>query len=325
MFGRNKNVGGLPGSNTAPVASSEILERLAEDYMKDRKWRRFFKIIFLLLGGLYLIAIFGIAGNSGGAANASKPHTAVVKLNGVIGGDGGVYANQINYSLRNAFESKQSEAVILHLNSPGGSPVQSAEINDEILRLRNRYPNKPFFAVMSDVCASGCYYVAVAAEDIYANKSSIVGSIGVRMDSFGFVGMLDKIGIERRSLTAGENKSILDPFLPTEPTQQAHAQKMLNIVHQQFIDTVKDGRGERLSEDPDIFTGLFWSGETAKALGLIDDYGSVDYVAREIIQQDNLVDYSYRPSWLEEFNKSLGVSIGKTFASVFTGGQLTLQ
>ena len=324
MFGRNKSASGLPGSNTAPVGSNEILERLAEDYMKDRKWRRYFKIGLFVLMALYVIAIFSVAGGSGASVNASKPHTAVVKLNGVIGGANGVYANQINRSLRNAFESNKSEAVILHLNSPGGSPVQSAEINEEIIRLKNLYPNKPVFSVMSDVCASGCYYVAVATDDIYANKSSIVGSIGVRLDSFGFVGALEKLGVERRSVTAGENKSILDPFLPTVPSQQAHAQNMLNVVHQQFIDTVKEGRGERLVENPDIFSGLFWSGETAKTLGLIDDFGGVDYVAREIIEQDNLVDYSYRPSVFEEFSKSLGVSIGATVSNVFSG-QLKLQ
>lgn len=324
MFGKNINQS-LPGSNQATVGSNEVLERLAEDYMKDRKWKRYIKLAFLGLFLLYIIFVVVLAGRSAGSSvNASKPHTAVVKLNGVIGGDGGVFANQVNKSLQKAFESKQSEAVLLHLNSPGGSPVQSAEINEEILRLRAQYPDKPFYAVMSDVCASGCYYVAVAAEDIYANKSSIVGSIGVRMDSFGFVETLEKLGVERRSLTAGKNKAILDPFLPTVPAQQAHAEKMLAIVHQQFIDVVQDGRGERLSENPDIFTGLFWSGETAKTLGLIDDFGSIDYVAREILQQENLVDYSYRPSFIEAFSKNLGISISSGITNAFSS-KLQLQ
>ena len=324
MFGKNVNQS-LPGSNQASIGSNEVLERLAEDYMKDRKWKRYIKLAFLALFLLYILSVVGLALKSGGSGvNASKPHTAVVKLDGIIGGDGGVFASQLNKSLRSAFESKLSKAVLLHLNSPGGSPVQSAEINEEILRLRAKYPDKPFYAVMSDVCASGCYYVAVAAEDIYANKSSIVGSIGVRMDSFGFVGTLEKLGVERRSVTAGKNKAILDPFLPTVPSQQAHARKMLAIVHQQFIDTVQDGRGERLSEDPDIFTGLFWSGETAKKLGLIDDFGSIDYVAREIVKHDVLVDYSYRPSFIEEFSNNLGVSISQGVTSVFTS-KLQLQ
>ena len=325
MFGRKKNPAGLPGSNKAPVGSDEILERLAEDYMKDRKWRRYLKIGFFILVALYVIAIFSVAGGSGAAVNASQPHTAVVSLNGVIGGGPkGVFANQINSSLRRAFKNKNSEAVVLHLNSPGGSPVQSAEINEEILRLSALYPNKPVFAVMSDVCASGCYYVAVAAETIYANKSSIVGSIGVRMDSFGFVGALEKLGVERRSITAGKNKAVLDPFLPRVESHEAHARKMLAIVHQQFIDTVEQGRGDRLSEDPDLFTGLFWSGETAKTLGLIDDFGSLDYVAREVIQQENLVDYSYRPSLLEEISNNLGASIGASVSSALSG-QMQLQ
>ena len=318
MFGRNKSVSGLPGSNVAPVGSNEILERLAEDYMKDRKWRRYLKVGFFLLVVVYVIAVLSVAGGSAKSAGASKPHTAVVSLNGVIGGGKGILAKQINHSLRRAFESKQSQAVILHANSPGGSPVQSAEINEEILRLRELYPSKQIITVMSDVCASGCYYVAVASDEIYANKSSIVGSIGVRMDSFGFVGLLDKIGVERRSLTAGENKAILDPFLPTQPSQQAHAQTMLGIVHQQFIDVVKQGRGDKLADNPDLFSGLFWAGETAKTLGLVDDFGSVDYVAREVIGEENLVDYSYRPSWLEEVSDTLGVSIGKDLSSIFS-------
>ena len=318
MFGKKENQG-LPGSNQGVVSSNEILERLAEDYMKEQKWKRYIKLFFVALFLLYIISVVFIAGKSGaGSVNASKPHTAVVSLEGVIGGNGGVLADQINQGLRKAFESKLSKAVLLHLNSPGGSPVQSAEINEEILRLRAKYPNKPFYAVMSDVCASGCYYVAVAAEDIYANKSSIVGSIGVRMDSFGFVETLEKLGVERRSLTAGENKAILDPFLPTVPSQQAHAEKMLAIVHQQFIDTVQKGRGERIANDPDIYSGLFWSGETAKTLGLVDDFGSLNYVAREIVKQDKLVDYSYRPSFFEEFSDNLGVSISNGISQAFT-------
>jgi len=218
MFG-SKNNQSLPGSNQASIVSNEVLERLAEDYMKDRKWKRYIKLGFLGLFLLYILSVIVLAGRSGGVSvNASKPHTAVIKLDGVIGGDGGVFANQINKSLQRAFESGLSKAVLLHLNSPGGSPVQSAEINEEILRLRSQYPDKPFYAVMSDVCASGCYYVAVAAENIYANKSSIVGSIGVRMDSFGFVETLEKLGVERRSITAGKNKAILDPFLPVVPS-----------------------------------------------------------------------------------------------------------
>ena len=202
--------------------------------------------------------------------------------------------------------------------------MQSDQINAEIGRLRTLYPGKPLHVVVSDVCASGGYYIAAAADQIFANPSSIVGSIGVRMDGFGFVGTLEKLGVERRSLTAGTNKAILDPFLPVKESQRAHAQQMLGIVHQQFIDRVKAGRGDRLSNDPTLFSGLFWSGEQAKVLGLIDDFGSLDYVAGEVIGHKEIVDYSYKPDLLQQFAQDLGVSIGAKVANVF-GGQLKLH
>lgn len=324
MFGRKKNNNALPGSNTAPITSNEVMERLAVDYMKDRKWRRIFK--FSLLGILifYIVSAVFMASKTGVGVNAAKPHTALIDLNGPIGIQGGVYADQMNNSLQRAFESKMSKGVVLRINSPGGSPVQSDEINTQIIRLRAQYPNKPLHVVVSDICASGGYYIAAAADNIYANPSSIVGSIGVRMDSFGFVDTLKKLGVERRSLTAGTNKSILDPFLPVKPEQQAHAKKMLDIVHQQFINKVKEGRGIRLSDDPDLFTGLFWSGQQAKELGLIDDFGNVSYVARDVIGYENLVDYTYRPDFFEQFAEDLGVSIGATLTS-FAGNTLELR
>lgn len=313
MFGRKNNQaypGPLPGSNRAGVSSDEILERLAQDYMNDRKWRRFFKFLVLGLVVLYFMSLMLFAGSAGTDLNASKPHTALVELEGPIGISGGVDADQMNRSLRRAFESKNSKGVVLRINSPGGSPVQSDDINNEITRLRAKYPEKPLHVVISDICASGGYYVAVAADKIYANPSSIVGSIGVRMDSFGFVDAIDKLGVERRSLTAGENKSILDPFLPVQADQKAHAQTMLAIVHQQFIDKVKAGRGEKLAEEPDLFTGLFWSGEQAKALGLVDEYGSLGTVARDVIGQETVVDYTYRPGFFEQLTQDFGASVG---------------
>jgi protease-4 len=261
-----------------------------------------------------------MAGKTGVSVNATKPHTAIVDLNGPIGIQGGVYADQMNDSLRRAFEASMSKGVVLRINSPGGSPVQSDEINSQITRLRAQYPDKELHVVVSDICASGGYYIAAAADNIYANPSSIVGSIGVRMDSFGFVDALKKLGVERRSLTAGTNKSILDPFLPVKPEQQAHAKNMLDIVHQQFINKVKEGRGNRLSENPDLFTGLFWSGEQAKELGLIDGYGNVAYVAKDIIGYESVVDYSYKPDFFERFAQDLGVSIGSTISSAFGSG-----
>lgn len=324
MFGKNKSNAALPGSNTASVSSNEVLERLAQDYMKDRKWKRIFKFTLLGLFALYVFGIMMVAGRDGAAINASKPHTALVELSGPIGTEAGVMADQINSSLRKAFKSTLSEGVVLRINSPGGTPVQSAEINEEITRLRGEYPDKPMHVVVSDLCASGGYFVAVAADQIYANKSSIVGSIGVRMDSFGFVDAMQKYGVERSSITAGENKAILDPFLPMKPEQLAHAEKMLGVVHQQFIDTVKAGRGDRLAKDPDIFSGLFWSGEGAKKLGLIDGFGSLDYVAREVIGQQDIVDYTIQPNWLDQVSRSFGVAVGAGIASTF-GSSIELR
>jgi len=225
MFGKEKSneyPKPLPGSNSAPAAYSEIMERVAEDYMKDRKWRRIFKFAILGLIIAYILGLILFAGNAGSNVNAAKPHTALVDLNGPIGVKGGVFADQLNRSLQRAFEAKNSKGVVLRINSPGGSPVQSDEINSEITRLRSKYPDKPLHVVVSDICASGGYYIAAAADQIYANPSSIVGSIGVRMDGFGFVEAMKKYGVERRSLTAGKNKSILDPFLPVKEEQRAH-------------------------------------------------------------------------------------------------------
>lgn len=325
MFGK-KNVSPrpLPGSGSNSVSNNEIMLRLAEDYMTDRKWRRFFKFLLLGLFLLYVLSIMLFAGSTGKSANAAKPHTALVELNGVIGLQGGVFADQINLSLRQAFKAKNSKAVVLRINSPGGSPVQSDEINSEITRLRNLHPEKQMHVVVSDICASGGYYIAAAADQIYANPSSIVGSIGVRMDGFGFVEAMDKLGVERRSLTAGENKSILDPFQPVNPAQKLHAQKMLAVVHKQFIDKVKLGRGKRLADNPDLFSGLFWSGEQAKDLGLIDEFGSLDFVARDVIGFEEIVDYTKRPGLLDQLAKDFGVSVGKGVASVF-GGSLQLN
>jgi len=326
MFGK-KNVTPrpLPGSNNGSVSNNEIMLRLAEDYMTDRKWRRFFKFLLLGLFLLYVLSLLLFAGSAGKSVSASKPHTALVELNGVIGLQGGVFADQINQSLRKAFEAKNSKAVVLRINSPGGSPVQSDEINTEISRLRGLHPSKEMHVVVSDICASGGYYIAAAADQIYANPSSIVGSIGVRMDGFGFVGTMEKLGVERRSLTAGENKSILDPFQPVNPEQKLHAQEMLAVVHKQFIDKVKLGRGDRLAEDPDLFSGLFWSGEQAKTLGLIDEFGSLDFVARDVIGYEDIVDYTYKPGLLDQLSRDFGVSIGVGIANAIGGGSFKLN
>lgn len=317
MFGKKKTSNALPGSNRGVVSNDQIMYELAQDYMKDRKWRRYFKLGLFALFVLYVIGVFALTkGGAGAGPTAKLPHTALVSLEGVIGGPNGVTSNQINHSLRKAFQAKQSQAVILRVNSPGGTPVQAANINEEIYRLKAEFPNKPIYTVVADLCASGGYFVAAATDKIFANRSSIVGSIGVRMDSFGFVDTLKKVGVERRSITAGENKAILDPFLPLQPEQRKHAETMLAEVHQHFIDIVQEGRGDKLSDNPDLFSGLFWTGKDAQDLGLVDEIGGVDYVAREVVGQKELVDYSFRPNFLEELSGRFGVAIGKGIGSV---------
>ncbi|NND83293.1 MAG: S49 family peptidase [Gammaproteobacteria bacterium] len=324
MFNR-KNDSGLPGANAAPVSANDaLLKELAIDYMHDKKIKRRWKMALFVLIGLYFVGIMIMAVGGKGTVPYGKAHTALVKLNGVIGIDTDASAEIINRSLRNAFKAENSKGVILQINSPGGSPVQSADINSEISRLREEYPNKPIHVVMADVAASGGYFVAVAADQIYANRSSIVGSIGVRMDSFGFVDAMKKYGIERRSITAGENKAILDPFLPMDPAQKAHAEKMVAQVHQHFIDVVEAGRGERLAENPDLYSGLFWSGQEAKKLGLIDDFGSVTSVARDVIGHDKIVNYTYQRDFWEQLNRDLGVAIGMGIGQVL-GGPFKMQ
>ena len=332
MFDRKKprasNMNPLPGSGAVTKSESAstnaILQELAVDYMHDKKVRRRWKMALFALFGVYLLGIIFVSGSSGKSAALSSSHTALVELSGVIGTEMGVSSDQINESLRKAFAAKFSKGVVLRINSPGGTPVQSAEINAEISRLRALYPNKPMHAVVSDMAASGGYFVAVAADNIYANRSSIVGSIGVRMDGFGFVEAMKKYGVERRSLTAGENKAILDPFLPVKPAQKAHAEKMLDQVHQHFIEAVKQGRGERIADAPGIYSGLFWSGEEAKLLGLVDEFGSVDTVARDIIGAETVVDYTILPSFFDQFSRQFGVAVGQGIANVL-GGRFNIQ
>ena len=311
MFGKKDSTPALPGASGG-TNENQILRDLAATYARELKWRRIFKFVFLGLIVWYFIAVFRMADTS--ATSIATPHTALVELSGPIGLNIGVSADQINQSLRDAFAAKMSKAVVLRIDSPGGTPVQSAEINAEITRLREEYPQKPFHVVIGELCASGGYYVAVAGDKIFANPASIVGSIGVRMDSFGFVDTMQKLGIERRTLTAGENKALLDPFAPRDAAQVAHLQSMLDDVHQQFIDAVKNGRGDRLSGDADVFSGLVWSGAQAKDIGLIDDFGSLESVARNVIGVEKIVDYSYQAGFLEQFSKDFGVSVGMGIA-----------
>src|SRR5659263_145900 len=243
------------------------------------------------------------------ASDTTAPHTAVVEIKGEIAADADASAEFVNAALRTAFEDEGAKAIVLLINSPGGSPVQAGIINDELLRLKAKY-KKPVYAVVEETCASAAYYIAVAADKIFVDKASIVGSIGVLMDGFGFTGLMEKLGIERRLMTAGVNKGFLDPFSPQTEKHRAFAQTMLDQIHQQFIDAVKAGRGNRLKETPETFSGLFWSGQQAIELGLADQFGSLDYVAREVVKAEDIVDYTRRENVAERLVKRFGASIG---------------
>ncbi|MGE0081630.1 MAG: S49 family peptidase [Thiohalomonadaceae bacterium] len=295
------------------TASSEhdILSRLAFATLNEQRRSRRWSIFFKSLGFLYLFLLLFMFMGDFEEGEPKGRHTALVELEGVIDGVAGVSADQVNSSLRAAFENSDVAGIILRINSPGGSPVQSGEIFDEIRRLRQEYPDTPLYAVVGDICASGGYYVAAAADAIYVNKASIVGSIGVLMNGFGFVETLDKLGVERRLYTAGENKGFLDPFSPEQPQQVQHIRTLLDNVHRQFIDAVKQGRGERLKDEKAIFSGLVWTGEEGIGLGLVDGLGSADYVAREVIGAERIVDYTAQPDYLERFFERFGATTMK--------------
>lgn len=268
---------------------------------RARRWGIFFKLITFLY--LFILLFFALGWLDDGKVRLTDKHTALIDLRGTITADGMNSADKINSSLRSAFQDKNTRGVILRINSPGGSPVQSGYINDEIRRLRAKYPDIPLYAVVGDMCASGGYYIAAAADKIFVDKASLIGSIGVLMDSFGFTGTLEKLGIERRLLTAGENKTFLDPFSPLDPVQKEHATKLLREVHEQFIQVVKQGRGDRLKNDPEIFSGFVWTGQKSIDLGLADAMGNADYVAREIIKAETLTDFTPREGIADVFSK----------------------
>lgn len=299
----------------------EVLEKLVMASVKEQRKTRNWGIFFKILGFSYLFFIlYLMLGHSSGRTDKMAPggkHTAVVELQGVIAAGKTASAESINESLRDAFKDKNTKGVILRINSPGGSPVQSGMINDEIRRLRGQYPNIPLYAVVDDICASGGYYVAVAADKIYVDKASLIGSIGVLMDGFGFTGTMEKLGVERRLLTAGENKGFMDPFSPMNPVQREHAQKMLADIHQQFISVVRAGRGKRLHDSPELFTGLIWNGEQGVKLGLADALGSVDSVARDVIKAEDLVDFTQREGFADRLAKGLGAGAASQVQSWF--------
>ncbi len=298
----------------------KVLEKLAMEALAEQKRGRRWGIFFKLLGFGYLALLLALAldlGKTDKVGEGSK-FTALVNLNGVIKAKGDANAEDVISALQAAFEDKHTAGVILRINSPGGSPVQSGIINDEMRRLRAKYPAVPLHVVVEDVCASGGYYVAAAADKIFVDKASIVGSIGVLMDGFGFTGTMEKLGVERRLLTAGVSKGFLDPFSPENEKDKEHARQMLAEIHQQFIEVVRKGRGKRLKETPEMFSGLMWSGARSIELGLTDGYGTVDSVAREVINAAEVRDFSVRQNFAEKFAKQFGADMAEGMANVLT-------
>ena len=284
-----------------------LLENLKES-RKARRWKTILRVLFLILIIGFILQVLDLR-PFGGSFGAER-HTAMVSIEGEISSNAIANALDIGSALQAAFENDNSVGVILRINSPGGSPVQSGIINDEIRRLRALYPNKPLHVVVEDICASGGYYIAVAGDQILVDKASIVGSIGVVMDSFGFTGLMDKLGISRRMITAGSNKGMLDPFSKEDPKQVEMVQTMLNEIHQQFITVVKEGRGDRLKETPDLFTGRVWNGEQAVKMGLADGFGTVDTVARDVFKAPNILDYTMKENFAERVDKRFGAEMG---------------
>ncbi len=288
----------------------KVIEKLAFAAITEQRRARRWRIFFISLFFVYLFSIpLLMSGNLQFDMEVNKKHTALVDLNGIISPESEASADKIVTALRNAFADKNTAGVILRINSPGGSPVQSSYIYREMKRLRAKHPDIPLYSVISDLCASGGYYVAVGADRIYANESSIVGSIGVIMNGFGFEGTMEKLGIERRLLTAGEHKALLDPFSPMDEEEKVHLQLMLTEIHEEFIKTVREGRGDRLPDDETLFSGLVWTGEKARQLGLIDEFGGAGYVAREVIKAEDIVDYTRQKDILSRLSEDLGVAI----------------
>lgn len=303
-----------------------VLEKVALAAVQEQRRARYWGIFFKLLLFIYLFALLFIAmGWWGKKDSAPGKHTALVEVRGVIGPEGSASADNITTGLRDAFKDRRTQGVIVRINSPGGSPVQAGHINDEIRRLRQKYPKIPVYAVVEDISASGGYYVAVAADQIFVDKSSIIGSIGVLMDGFGFTGAMDKLGIERRLLAAGDNKGFLDPFSPIEESQKAHAQNMLGEIHQQFINVVRQGRGDRLKETPEMFSGLLWIGTKSIELGLADALGSVEYVAREVIKAEDIVDFTPRENIAERVVRRFGAAMAETLVNLGSAGRFSLR
>ncbi len=313
----------VPGTTAAATTGraglDPLLEEFARDYLRERKqtrrWNRFLRVSWLLV---FVAIAWALLSQAPHSTPPSTPHTALVELRGEISADSEASADFLLSGLKNAFEDQGAQAVVIRINSPGGSPVQAGIINDEIRRLKRKH-DKKVYAVVEESCASGAYYVAVAADLIYVDKAAIVGSIGVLMDGFGFTGAMEKFGVERRLLTAGDNKGMLDPFSPINERQRERAQAMLDQLHRQFISVVREGRGKRLKETPETFSGLFWNGEEALKIGLADGLGNLDYVAREVIKAEDIIDYTPKENVAERLAKRFGASIGAGAAKALQG------
>ena len=309
------------------TSERQLLERLARDVLDERRRSRRWGILFRLLtfGFLFALLFAGVAAFSGKERICIDKCTALVEVRGDLASNSRASAEHVISGLQAAFKNTGAKGVVVRINSPGGSPVQAGQIYDEMRRLRAAYPDKPLFAVVEDIAASGGYYVAAAADKIYVDKASVVGSIGVIMEGFGFTEALEKIGVERRIVTAGENKAFLDPFEPFDPGQRAYVQELLNDVHQQFIASVKQGRGARLKETPEMFSGLVWNGQRAIELGLADELGSLDYVAREVIKAEEVVDFTPEDNIAERVARRFGASVGAQLGLALRNGGVALR
>ncbi len=310
-------------SDNKPAAASgaawerSFIEKWMHDSLAEQRAARRWKYGMRLAWLLFFAGLIWLGMDRSGSmhnTDVSRPHTAVVEIKGEIASGADASAEAVITSMRSAFEDEGALAVVLLINSPGGSPVQAGIMNDEIRRLKALH-KKPVYVVVEETCASAAYYIAVAADQIFVDKASIVGSIGVLMDGFGFTGLMEKLGVERRLMTAGQNKGFLDPFSPQTEKQKEFAQSMLNQIHQQFIGAVKDGRGDRLQETPETFSGLFWTGDQAVKMGLADHLGNLDYVAREVVKAPEIIDYTRRENVAERLVKRFGASMGESMAS----------
>jgi protease-4 len=304
-----------------------LIEKLATEALKEQRRARRWGILFksLTFAYLTLVLVMATGWRFDGDSMSGEKHTALVDIAGVIASRSDASAERVTSALQAAFKDRNTSGVILRINSPGGSPVQAGIIYDEIRRLRAANPSIPMYAVVEDVCASGGYYIAAAADRIYVDKASIVGSIGVIMDGWGFTGAMQKLGVERRVLAAGENKAFLDPFSPLEESHRKHAQTLLADIHAQFIDVVRKGRGKRLKETPDMFSGLIWTGATSVEVGLADGLGSMEWVAREVVKAEQIVDFTEKQNLAERFARRFGAVMAESLSRVLVSGDFSLR